>query len=265
MHLTDPTGHGIDLPHPPRRIVSLVPSLTELLHDLGLDEEVVGITAFCVHPEAWYRSKTRVGGTKNPKLEVIRRLKPDFILANKEENRREDIEALQREFPVYTTDVVRLEDALEVIQTIGTLVGKEKEAAHWHGQGVAALRDLKGIAQAKRVLYLIWRRPWMAVGSDTFIAHLLEHTGLRLAVVGEGRYPAFDPAALQESPEVVLLSSEPYPFKEKHVEELQNIHARASIYLTDGEAWSWYGTRWIKKAPEIAAFLGTIGFRKDIE
>ena len=255
MHLTDPTGHALDLSAVPQRIVSLVPSQTELLHDLGLEAEVVGITKFCIHPERWFREKVRVGGTKNPKLDVIRSLEPHLILANKEENRLEDIEALRQEFPVYTTDVVSVNDALNMIQTVGRLVGREQEATEWCTRGEVALQTLRSATPPQKVLYLIWRKPWMAVGNDTFITHLLKHCGLEVMVVGDGRYPEFELASLEVQPDLVLLSSEPYPFKDKHIAELRMHFPQAQMLLTDGEAWSWYGTRWIKKSADIAAFL----------
>jgi ABC-type Fe3+-hydroxamate transport system substrate-binding protein len=238
--------------------VSLVPSQTELLYDLGLDREVVGITRFCIHPQEWFRSKTRVGGTKNPKLEVIRGLQPDLILANKEENRREDIEALRSDFQVYTTDINTLTDALDMVKQVGVLTGTTNQAELWVQQGLEAMNRTRSLAAQTKALYVIWAKPWMAVGNSTFIGDFLQHVGFVVLAPGEGRYPAFVPESLNPAPDVVLLSSEPFPFADKHLAQWHSLYPQAKIALTDGEAWSWYGTRWIKKAPETEALVRRI-------
>jgi ABC-type Fe3+-hydroxamate transport system substrate-binding protein len=233
----------------------LVPSQTELLYDLGLREEVAGITKFCIHPEAWFHSKTRVGGTKNPRLEAIRGLQPDLILANKEENRQEDIEALRRDVPVYTTDINTLEDALDMVRQVGVLTGTTIQAESWVKRGQEAMDRTRSLVSTSKVLYVIWPKPWMAVGNPTFIGDYLQHVGFEVLIPGEGRYPVFEPGNIIPPPDVVLLSSEPFPFAEKHLAQWQNLYPQAKIVLTDGEAWSWYGTRWIKKAPETEALV----------
>jgi ABC-type Fe3+-hydroxamate transport system substrate-binding protein len=233
------------LHHIPQRIVSLVPSQTELLFDLGLEEETVGITKFCVHPEEWFRSKTRVGGTKTINIDKITALQPDLIIANKEENVKEQIEALNAIAPVWISDIHNLDGALNMIQTIGKLTDRYEKA-----EIIAKLIQHRftnlNLQGKKRLntLYLIWRKPWMSIGSDTFIHHIMDRTSLENVCKGLARYPELtDEKIVKLNPELVLLSSEPYPFKEKHIDELQQLLPDAKIMLADGEMFSWYGSR----------------------
>jgi ABC-type Fe3+-hydroxamate transport system substrate-binding protein len=230
----------------PKRIVSLVPSQTELLYHLGLEEEVVGITKFCIHPETWFRSKTRVGGTKKLHMDVIKRLQPDLVLANKEENLKAEVEELAAHFPVWVTDIATLPDALKMIQAIGSLTGKEHEAEALNAAIVKEFQSLQLYQNSKplRVTYLIWKDPFMTVGSDTFIHAMLEQAGFQNSFAGSTRYPVLTPEQLQAAgSDVVFLSSEPYPFREKHLAPLQALLPHARLLLADGEYFSWYGSR----------------------
>ncbi len=242
---TDMCGRTVDVPHVPKRIVSLVPSQTELLADLGLEEEVAGITKFCVHPERWFRSKARVGGTKTVSLEKVAALGPDLILANKEENVQNQIEALQEIAPVWVSDIRTLDEALHMIRAVGDLCGKPAAAAsivEEIGRGFESLRP--SVSAVKKVAYGIWRDPWMWAGGDTFISDLLARCGWANALSQLPRYPETSPAALAEyRPNLVLLSSEPYPFKEKHAAEVKAAVPGADVVLVDGEMFSWYGSR----------------------
>jgi ABC-type Fe3+-hydroxamate transport system substrate-binding protein len=244
MKVIDHIGHKVILDTTkPLRIVSLVPSQTELLFTLGLGEEVVGITKFCVHPQVWFKAKTRIGGTKNPKLEVIKDLQPTFILANKEENNRADVEVLQKDYTVWTSDIKNVEDAYKMITDIGLLVGKTSEA----NQLVTTIKQtlIKPIDAPKSALYAIWYNPWMFAGTNTYINEMISFAGLHNALKAE-RYPSLTTAEIAAlNPEVILLSSEPYPFKDKHIQELQNLLPDAKIELVDGEIFSWYGSRLI--------------------
>ncbi|KFD39120.1 helical backbone metal receptor [Schleiferia thermophila] len=231
------------------RIVSLVPSLTEYLYHLKAD--VVGITKFCIHPEEWYHTKPRVGGTKNPDLDKIKALKPDLVIANREENRKEDIEHLKRDVHVLLTDIVTLEDAYRNLYHIGEAVGKSAEAEAILAEIKHCWEGLKHCLPPWRTLYLIWKRPYMAAGRNTYIHHVMEHVGL-VNVVKEERYPKLSTEQIIElEPELVLLSSEPYPFKDKHIEEFQAMVPKSAIRLVDGEAFSWYGYRMIPGAAYI--------------
>lgn len=233
-----------DLSTIPRRIISLVPSQTELLHDLGLADEVVGITKFCVHPESWFRTKTRVGGTKQLNLETIRSLKPDLVIANKEENLKEQVEAMAAEFPVWVSDINNLDEALTMINTIGHLTGKQKPAAYISSEIRQRFEGITKDGSKRKCCYLIWREPYMTVGGDTFISHLLEYAGFENFFGSKTRYPEIDLHELKNSDcEIILLSSEPYPFKEKHITGIQSILPGIKIQLVDGEMFSWYGSR----------------------
>jgi ABC-type Fe3+-hydroxamate transport system substrate-binding protein len=228
------------------RIVSLVPSLTELLFDLGLSEEVVGITKFCVHPAAWHTSKRRVGGTKNVRVSDVLALRPDIVLASKEENVREQVEALPG---VYLTDITDLPGAVAEIRAIGRLVGRAERAEALAAEITAAFERLRearahladSAAAPVPAAYFIWRDPWMVVGGDTFINDMMERAGLVNVYRHLRRYPTVDPAEVRG---LALLSSEPYPFGEKHAAELPG----ATAQLVDGEMFSWYGSR-LRLAP----------------
>jgi ABC-type Fe3+-hydroxamate transport system substrate-binding protein len=225
---------------PAKRIVSLVPSQTELLYDLGLNAEVVGITKFCVHPPEWRTLKTIVGGTKNVDHKVVDSLRPDLIIANKEENTREDVELLMMKYRVWVSDVATIEDAYKMMKSVGELTGTN--ALIVTGEIQKALSSLPSF-EKRRALYLIWKKPWMTVGKDTFIHSMMSVAGLENVVKGE-RYPKLTDEEIRLlDPEVVLLSSEPYPFKDQHVEEFKKILPAAKVMLVDGEMFSWYGSR----------------------
>lgn len=252
----DQLGQKVEIASHPKRIISLVPSQTELLFSLGLNERVVGITKFCVHPDNWFQTKTRVGGTKKLHLDIIEELNPDLIIANKEENTREDIELLEQHFPVWVSDVKDLNSALGMIEGVGQITNSDSSD---HIQEIqTGFSDLKPIPEAKKVLYLIWKNPYMAAGSDTFICDMLKRCGFENTVTGT-RYPELiEQQLVALNPEVILLSSEPFPFKNKHIAELQKLLPNAIIKLVDGEMFSWYGSR-LKLAPSyFSELIGSI-------
>ncbi len=241
--LTDARGRTIRLAHPPRRIVSLVPSLTELLAALGLDKAVVGLTRFCVRPPDWKRRKTIVGGTKQVNYERLLGLQPELILANLEENTREIVETLDPHVPVFVTHVCTLEEALQMIRQVGYLTGTEAAAETLITTIAERFAGLPTYPP-RRTLYLIWRDPYMSVGHDTFIHDMLRRGGFENVCADRTRYPVLTPEEIHAlHPEVVLLSSEPYPFKEKHIEELRPLCPEATFLLVDGQPFSWYGAR----------------------
>ncbi len=247
---TDQLGQQITITYPPKRIISLVPSQTELLFDLGLDKEVIGLTKFCIHPIEKFAERTKIGGTKKLNIEKIRSLQPDLIIGNKEENQREQIEELMQEFPVWMSDIYTLEDAKQTILQIGELVDRSPEAAYLNHLITAGFNDLQTLAVQnglnKKVAYLIWKDPYMLAGRDTFINNILALNGLS-NVVKEKRYPEIALNQLNElKPDLVFLSSEPYPFKEKHLEEIESILPDAKVMIVDGEMFSWYGSRLVK-------------------
>ena len=239
----DMMGKEVVVNYPPRRIISLVPSQTELLYDLGLDEEVVGITKFCVHPKEWFRNKKRVGGTKTVHIDIVKSLQPDLIIANKEENTKEQIEELAAQYPVWTSNIQTIDEALHMIREVGVLVGKAEPAATLADE---ISKGFEGIAKAvpKRVAYFIWRKPWMAAGGDTFINNMIETAGWQNVLAGQMRYPEVTLDSLKDmGVELVLLSSEPYPFKDVHIAEIKAVLPDAAVMLVDGEMMSWYGSR----------------------
>lgn len=247
QRVTDQTGRAVELPEVPQRIISIVPSQTELLYDLGLDERVVGITRFCVHPETWHNSKTRIGGTKILKHAVIDELQPDLIIANKEENTREDVERLSQKYPVWVSDVATLPDALGMIRSIGAITGKRMLAEDIAAKIDTSFAALK-VERQTRTIYLIWRKPFMAAGNDTFINDMLARCGFE-NVVNIERYPELSEADLIHlDPELILFSSEPYPFKEQHMEQLQKLLPHTHMQLVNGEPFSWYGSRLLESA-----------------
>ncbi len=240
----DQMGHSIILEHLPQRIVSLVPSQTELLFDLGLGERVVGVTKFCIHPKQQVKYKTIVGGTKNFKFDVIDQLQPDLIIGNKEENYKEGIEQLQAKYKLWMSDIYTLEDALEMMQQLGQLTGSETKAQELAQSIKSGFEQLQPLQPSVKTAYFIWRKPYMAVGGNNFIDHILQCSGFENVYGQLSRYPEITTEQLQQAnPQLILLSSEPYPFKEKHIQEFREICPQASIKVVDGEMFSWYGSR----------------------
>ncbi|MGY6558435.1 MAG: ABC transporter substrate-binding protein [Nitritalea sp.] len=240
-HITDMMGRVISLPEFPKRIISLVPSQTELLVALGLRERLVGVTKFCVHPADLKKNCTLIGGTKQYRMEQIHALAPDLIIGNKEENEREGIEALARQYPVWLSDIVTLEDSFRMIQGIGAVTGTSDRAEELVAQLRAHRQQWPRFSG--RVAYFIWRKPYMLAGRGTFIHEMLTELGFE-NVVEQERYPEIQPAALRElAPAHIFLSSEPFPFKEKHIEEFRLLAPWAKVTIVDGELFSWYGSR----------------------
>lgn len=261
MRATDQLGRTIEFNFPPTRIVSLVPSQSELLWDLGLGEEIVGITKFCIHPEAMFRSVTRVGGTKKLKFDVIEKLRPDLVIANKEENEREQIEALAEKYPVWISDIYNLRDALQMMERVGEITSRKKEAAELVKAIRSRYKEFRIQNAESRIggsaAYLIWKNPYMAAGGRTFIDFMLNECGLKNVFAGErSRYPEVTTQMLVDrKPEFIFLSSEPYPFKEKHGEEIQRHLPQSKIVLADGEIFSWYGSRLREAFPYLNSLL----------
>lgn len=248
MTIVDQLGNSLTLTGIPKRIISIVPSQTELLADLGLDAEVIGITNYCVHPKYWQESKTRIGGTKKLNIEKIKELKPDLIIGNKEENEKSQVLELMKHFPVWMSDIKTLEEALDMIDSIGKMTGKEKKATELQNNIREQFSHFKlstaSLRHPSSVIYLIWRKPYICAGSNTFIDHMLSICGLHNSISEQERYPEISPEQIRvANPGLIFLSSEPYPFKEKHITELQQICPGAKVVLADGEMFSWYGSR----------------------
>lgn len=239
----------------PKRIICLVPSLTELLFDLGLGESVVGITKFCIRPPDWQTSKIIIGGTKNININKIRGCSPDLIIANKEENVKEQVENLAMEFDVLLTEVTNLKEALQLISHIGIITRTSLKAGQLIDQIEKGFAVLTTKIIKLNTCYLIWRKPYMTVGGDTFISDMMLTCGFNNLYRHKIRYPLVDMEQLKKSNcRLLILSSEPYPFQQKHIVELQTLLPGAKIILADGEMFSWYGSR-LLHAP---AYFNTI-------
>ncbi|RCH55912.1 cobalamin-binding protein [Mucilaginibacter hurinus] len=239
----DQLNRPVNIPAMPQRIISVVPSQTELLFALGVFNELVGVTNYCVHPIEQVATKIKVGGTKTLNVNLIKNLRPDLIIANKEENDREQINYLAKLYPVWISNVNDLPGALKMIGAIGSITGFEKESATLTARIVDQFEKIHIPARRLKTMYLIWRKPYMAAGNDTFISSMLHECGFINALT-EPRYPVLSSEELSDlDPDLVLLSSEPYPFKEKHIMEIKKIVPRAIVAMVDGEIFSWYGSR----------------------
>jgi len=242
----------------PETIISLVPSLTELLFDLGLGEKVIGRTRFCVHPKDKIESVPIVGGTKNPRLEKIRELNPGLIIANKEENRQEDVEELERDFNVLVTKIGTIEEALFAIHDIGWKCGVQDQATSLIHD---IQREMERVPDehVMKAAYFIWRDPWMSVGNDTYIHSVMNHWKLDNVYANKKRYPKTSLHELSlKKPDLILLSSEPYPFKEKHIKEVGDACPGSNVVLANGEWFSWYGSRMLKTFRHLNVFRRAI-------
>ncbi len=246
---TDQVGRKVHLEKAPLRIVSTVPSQTELLYDLGLGDNVVGITAYCVHPKNWIKEKTIIGGTKDLQIEKIRSLKPDLILGNKEENIKNQIEALAKDFPVWLSDIITVDDATNMIAAVGNICDKQNEAEAINSEINRLRQKLREKnTTPKTAAYFIWKDPYMVTGDATFINSMLQEANLINVVQNhKDRYPVFTLQELAElKPEVVLLSSEPYSFTTGDLHEIAPHFPKSTLRIVDGEMFSWYGSRMIK-------------------
>lgn len=223
------------------KIISLVPSITKTLFDIGLENhELVGRTKFCIHPENLVKNIPIIGGTKNLNIDKIKSLKPDLIIANKEENQKEQIEELQQYFRVWVSDIKNLKDNENFLWELGMVLKKRAEAEKINKEIASIFEDFKE-NKPKKVAYLIWQNPYMTVGGDTFINEILEKIGFENIFKNQKRYPEINIEDLEKA-DYLLLSTEPFPFNEKHVLELQNRLPKMKILLVDGEAFSWFGS-----------------------
>jgi len=249
---TDQLGTHHVFESTPKRIISLVPSQTELLYDLGLEECIIGITKFCVHPFHFKSTKKVVGGTKKVHYEKIKLLRPDIIIANKEENTSEMVEELSKICPVWVTNIVTLEDNEKMIADFGVLFNKRTEAQKWIDKINFGLADFKQFIKgvpSQKVAYFIWASPYMAAGKSTYINEMLALNHFEnIYSDRESRYPEVElkKIRLEGDPDLVLLSSEPFPFSDEHAFELGRFTHHAKTVFVDGQLFSWYGTRVVK-------------------
>lgn len=231
----------------PERIVSLCPSMTETLIDLGVAERLVGVTRYCIHPKTVVEDLPKVGGTKNPDLDAIRAAKPDLVFVNAEENRREDYEALAADLDVDVSMPRFVQEVPDELRRVGRRIGKEAEAEE---RAVQLERRLSELDQARTPFtfaYLIWRKPWMTVSGDTYISDLFARAG-GTNVYGEAtqRYPETTLEELRaKAPRLVLLPDEPYPFDEGHRKQLASV-LESRVERVSGDDCCWHGVRSIR-------------------
>ncbi|MAC18009.1 MAG: cobalamin-binding protein [Flavobacteriales bacterium] len=249
----DDRGFSLDLAGPPQRIISLVPSLTETLVDLRVEDRIVGLTKFCIHPDHLRRERMRVGGTKGVRIDVILDLQPDLVIANLEENEAQDIMALEISgIPCWVCDVRTVERAFRLLSDLGALVGMADRGADLEAEARRSWEEGRlsvDPGQGRKVAYAVWRNPWMWAGHDAYIQSVLRWWGWT-PWPEVARYPELEMAEVRDQGvEEVLLPSEPFPFKEDHKAECEGLDAR----LVDGEMFSWYGSRMLKVPAYMAA------------
>ncbi|AMC11893.1 cobalamin-binding protein [Lutibacter profundi] len=232
----------------PKRIVSLVPSQTELLYDLGLENEIVGITKFCVHPYHLKATKTIVGGTKKVDFNKIKALQPDFILCNKEENSYDFLPELEKIAPTYFSDVNSIQDSLNLIANLGNILNRRTESINLIEKINFKLTNFKSFIKdkpARKVAYFIWANPWMVAGNNTYINEILKLNKFENIYANRSRYPKVEINKIRHEgdPDVIILSSEPFPFKDEHAMEIATYTNRSVTVFADGELFSWFGSR----------------------
>ncbi len=261
--LADQLGTFHSFESSPKRIVSLVPSQTELLFELGLEEQIVGITKFCIHPFHFKSTKKIVGGTKQVHYDKIAALQPNIIICNKEENTLEMVEELRKICPVWVTDIRTIEDNFQMITDFGLLFNCRTEAQKWNDKLQFALTDFKSIIKEKpiqKAAYFIWKNPYMVAGSDNYINEILKLNHFQNIYENLGRYPEVEikKIRLEGDPDIVFLSSEPYPFKEEDAFEIGRFTHHAKTVFVDGEMFSWYGSRLLKALSYFKALHGKL-------
>ena len=261
----DQLDRKVEIPTPPKRIVSLVPSQTELLTDLGLEDSLVGITKFCVHPEDLRQRKNVVGGTKQVHIGKIRKMAPNIILCNKEENTLEMVTELEKIAPVHVSDVKSIDDSLELIREYGEIFMVREKASELTGRIMDLRADFNEFMKDKpveKVAYFIWKNPWMAVGKETFIDHLLSLNNFQNVYhAKKSRYPEVNLDKLDATiVDKVFLSTEPFPFKEDDKKWFKNAVRKDCIHIVDGEYFSWYGSRLIEAFDYFKKLHGNLSY-----
>ena len=239
------------------KIISLVPSITEALFDFGLDDtQLIGRTKFCIHPKDKVESVMKIGGTKNINVSKILELKPDLIIANKEENDEQQVKELMKYFDVWVTDITTVEDNISFLNELGKRLNKIEIANEFIQKIEEIFSGLNSDKNLKAV-YLIWKNPYMTIGGDTFINDVLKKIGIKNIFENQKRYPEISVDEMKNT-DIIFLSSEPYPFKEKHLTEIKEVTGTKTIRV-DGEAFSWYGTQLAKRREYFKELLNELG------
>ncbi len=243
MKITDHLNRTIELKSKPKRVVSLVPSITETLAGLGLEKNLIAVTRFCRYPPDVVEQLPKVGGPKNINLEKISALKPDLVIAVKEENDRSQILELSEQVPVVVFDVNTIEDSFDMLTRLGQIFDVEKVAKRWVTSITEKTTGFKTSISNHKALYLIWKKPWMAAGTDTFIGSMMQLAGFENII--EGRYPEINGKEFDKA-HIILLATEPYHFTETHRKQLATEFPDKKVVLVDGEMFTWYGTHMLK-------------------
>ncbi len=243
MKITDHLNRTIELKTKPQRVVSLVPSITETLAGLGLEKNLIAVTRFCKYPPDVVEQLPKIGGPKKINLEKIVALKPDLVIAVKEENDREQVLKLSEQIPVVVFDVNTIEDSFDMLNLLGQLFGVEQIANRWVNSIMKKTTDIKTSVSNHKALYLIWKKPWMAAGTDTFIGSMMRLAGFNNIV--NGRYPEISRQEFDKA-QIILLATEPYHFTETHQKQLANEFPDKKVVVVDGEMFTWYGTHMLK-------------------
>ncbi len=249
MIFIDDLNRSVELEIAPQRIVSLVPSITELLFDLGLSRQIIGRTNFCIHPKTKVDKVKKVGGTKDFCLNKIRDLQPNLIIAVKEENSKELVNEISQEFPTIVFDVVDINSAIDMIYKVGEITGKQQQSTKLIANIKTRISNLKSKKiETHTACYLIWNSPMMSINKNTYISEMMNIAGFENVFSNSANnYPIISEKDLESKvPEYILLSSEPFPFKETHKQKYQEQYPNSKIVLVDGEIFSWYGSRMIK-------------------
>jgi ABC-type Fe3+-hydroxamate transport system substrate-binding protein len=243
----DHLNRKISINYPPKRIVSLVPSISELIYDLDLSKELVGVTRYCIHPENLLKEKTIVGGTENVDIELIKSLNPDFIIANKEENSKYDIDKLA-DYPVFVSHIRNFDEALSFILEIGEITNCQSIAESMVSGIIREFSEFEVSKPAKTVVYLVWKEPFITINGNTFINDMLRKAGfINVFNQKEESYPKITIEEIYaKNPDYIFLASEPYPFTNKHEEEYRKLFPESKILNVDGEIFAWYGSHLIK-------------------
>ncbi|MGQ1908664.1 ABC transporter substrate-binding protein [Marinifilum sp. RC60d5] len=262
IKIRDDLGREISIPFPPKRIISTVPSTTEFLFDLGLENNVISRTRFCRYPQEKIKKLPNIGGPKNLYLDKIRMLNPDLILANEEENDKAQIESLMDKYPVYVSKIRNLDNALNNIINTGKITNTSPKAFEIAHSIKANFTKIPKRNKKIKSLYLIWKDPYISVSKNTFINSMLDVCGFENVIKdSEKRYPRISEEDIQTiNPELILLSSEPFPFESIHKEQLQQIVPNAKIELVDGEMFAWYESHLLKASSYFTKIISQ--FRK---
>ncbi|WP_164219771.1 helical backbone metal receptor [Virgibacillus sp. YIM 98842] len=246
---TDHLGREVEFAYPPKRIISIVPGITDILYSLELENEIVGRTRYCIYPKEKVAQAKTIGGTKKVKFDQIRELNPALIIAEKEENTKEIVEQLEKEFPVYVCEIQTVDDTFKIIEDLGTITDRRVESEKLQSEIATAIQSLPS-GHGKKYAYIIWQNPYMAAGSDTYITSLLDKMGFTNAFADyDGRYPEVTEEDFRNADlDYIFLATEPFPFREKHIQQFSKLFPDVTVMSLDGEMF-WYGPRMIEAAP----------------